>query len=202
MAVQPSLVFIAGSDAHGDFNYSVGIGWDYKQHGWINDNALGRARTVIHVPGHASNKVPRISVILAALKQGSCVVTDGPVIEFSSHMNGRTAYMGDALSLEGDGQAGLDVVVHTTPEFGPAEDVEVVTYTKGRRKKRRRTTAVKVGRSETILFDGARGYCRVETRTTGPDGERFCCFTNPIWLLNLDGKRKQLHVRVTQVQSG
>jgi hypothetical protein len=43
-------------------------------------------------------------------------------------------------------------------------------------------------------MDGRRGYCRIEAQTTGPLGETFCCFTNPIWLRATDGKKRQLYI--------
>jgi len=191
-------VFIAGSDAHGDFNYSVGVGWDYRQHGWINDNALGRARTVVHLPHYQSARVPPVRQILAGLKRGSCVVTDGPVLEFSLRQDGRVAHMGQVLTVGGDAQPQLDVTIHTTPEFGPSEGVKVVTYMQGNGNGKRSRTTAGVGETTSVTLKGTRGYCRIATQTTGRGGERFCCFTNPIWLWNPDGRTVRLRVRVEQ----
>ncbi|MCP4544676.1 MAG: hypothetical protein GY832_46850 [Chloroflexi bacterium] len=191
-------VFIAGSDAHGDFNYCVGIGWNYRQHGLIVDNALGRVRTVAHLPHHQSNQVPPIDQILTALKQGSCVVTDGPVIEFSLRQNGQVARMGQVLVLDGNDRPTVDITIHTTPEFGPAKCAEVVTYMRGNGNGERNQTTVDVGKTASIALNGTRGYCRIAVQTTGRDGEWFCCFTNPIWLWNREGQTIDLRVRVEQ----
>jgi hypothetical protein len=189
-------VFIAGSDAHGDFNYAVGVGWDYQLHGMISDNALGRVRTVLHLPHHPSLHVPPIRQILAALKQGACVVTDGPVLELSLRQGNHVAYLGEVLAMQGGDQPEVSITVHTTPEFGSAEQVELVTYSTGDKSAKRSVTSVGVGSSELVKLRGKRGYCRAMVQTTGRDGEKFCCFTNPIWFWNLDDQPQQLRIHV------
>ncbi|NIV30477.1 MAG: hypothetical protein GWN58_13560, partial [Anaerolineae bacterium] len=73
-------VFIGGSDAHCDFNYHVGWAWDYTKFN-VDDNALGRVRTAVYLPEHTTDAVPEASGILSAIKEGACVVTDGPLLE-------------------------------------------------------------------------------------------------------------------------
>ena len=200
-------VFIAGSDAHGSYNYSVGWGWDYQTQLLCNDNALGRARTAIFLPDHDSGAVPETDEILAALKKGSCAVTDGPLLEISLSQGGHTAYMGDVLEVDGTGVIEMRIVAHTRPEFGDVEWVDVITdfapaprdmpagqdgqgsgqqagsfwrrlwHGEGPRR-----TTVRAGHTATVKMADTQGYCRVQAQTTGPGGERFCCFTNPIWL--------------------
>jgi hypothetical protein len=183
-------VFIGGSDAHGDFNYHVGWAWDYRRFE-VDDDALGRVRTVVHLPEHTGTAVPETEPILAAIKKGACVVTDGPIVESWLEQEGKVARMGDALTIWSGGDPELNVVVHTTPELGPAPQVEVVTFFVGSEPQR---TAVQSGTTATVSMEGQRGYCRIEAQTTGPQGESFCCFTNPIWLRATDGKKRQLHI--------
>lgn len=192
-------VFIAGSDADGDFNYSVGVGWTYKQHGMISDNALGRARTAVHLPEHTSHRVPPIRDVLAALRKGSCVVTDGPVLAFRLRQGGREAGMGEVLQI-GGGDPRLEIVLHTSDEFGSAEAVDLVGYMK-RGRGRRVEDSMGLGQTRTVTLKGERGYVRAAVETQGPDGERFCCFTNPIWLWNPGGDKVDIQVRAT-VQKG
>jgi hypothetical protein len=187
-------VFVAGSDAHGSFNFSVGMGWDYRSRLMVDDNALGRARTVVHLPDHQAHTVPEIEHILAAIRKGACVVTDGPVLEFSLRHSGKVAHLGDAIDVSGAGDLEMEVVAHSTPEFGAVEQVEVVTCFNGHRKSRQ--TLVQAGASETIELNGLQGYCRLYAETVGPGDERFCCFTNPIWARMTDGKKRRLRVRV------
>jgi hypothetical protein len=184
-------VFIAGSDAHGDFNYHVGWAWDYRTFG-VNDNALGRVRTVVYLPHHDSNTVPEIHAILTALKRGACVVTDGPLVEFSIEHNGHMATMGEVLTVSGDGDLELKVVPHTTPEFGQVQQVELATYFAGQRKKSPRRTTLRAGTSKLVRLDGLQGYVRAECQTIGARGEGFCCFTNPIWVRITDLKKRRM----------
>ena len=194
-------VFIAGSDAHGDFNHSVGVGWDYQLHGMISDNALGRVRTVVHLPRHPSLHVPPIRQILAALKQGACVVTDGPVLELSLRQGDQVAYLGEVLGMQGNDQPEASITVHTTPEFGSAEQIELVMYVTGSKSAKHSVTSVNVGASKSVKLRGKRGYCRAMVQTSGRDGEKFCCFTNPIWFWNLDDQPRQLRIQVQQQSS-
>jgi hypothetical protein len=188
-------VFIAGSDAHGSFNFSVGMGWDYRTRLVVDDNALGRARTVVYLPDHQATSVPEIKEILAAVRKGACVVTDGPILEFTLGHEGSIAHLGEALTVSGDGDLEMEVVAHCTPEFGAVEQVEVVTCFNGHRKAK--TALVKTGETERVKLDGLQGYCRLYAQTIGQGGEHFCCFTNPIWARITDGEKRHLLVRVS-----
>jgi len=187
-------VFIAGSDAHGDFNYSVGVGWDYRQYGFVIDNALGRVRTAVHLPDRAAGGLPEQTEILDALRCGSCLVTDGPVLELSAQQGARLAHMGQVLPVHD--AVLVEVVLHTTDEFGSADQVEVITY--AAKAKRPVRSKVRPGLSRLVTFDGRYGYLRAQVTTTGPHRELFCCFTNPIWLDNRTGGPVELNIRVKQ----
>jgi hypothetical protein len=222
-AERPPLrpVFIAGSDAHGSFNHSVGWGWDYESQLMVDDNALGRVRTAVHLPDHVTDTVPETGDILAALEKGACAVTDGPLLEFSLQYDGRTATMGDLLPVSGGGAPVLKVKAHTTAEFGAVEKVDLVTYFRDpdsqappatRRRggilgqigavidgwsgRGPRKTTVRAGQSKIVSLPGSQGYCRLQARTVGQDGEQFCCFTNPVWVRIGDGQKVQLRVEL------
>ena len=169
------------------------MGWDYRTRLVVDDNALGRARTVVYLPDHQSHTVPEIEQLLTAMRKGSCVVTDGPVLEFALAHKAKVAHLGDALTVSGDGDLEMEIVAHSTPEFGPVEEVEVVTCFRGHRKSKQ--TLVKPGEDAIVKLDGLQGYCRVSVQTVGPNGESFCCFTNPIWARITDGKKRRLVVR-------
>ena len=184
-------VFIAGSDAHGDFNYHSGWAWDYRKvH--VNDNALGKVRTAVYLPEHDAATVPETGDILAALRKGACVVTDGPLLEFSITFNGQSATVGQVLNVAGDGDLELTVVPHTTKEFGQVEQVEIVTYFAGQRKRDPRRTKLDAKTAKLVLLDGLQGYVRLECQTTGASGERFCCFTNPVWVRFTDQVKRRM----------
>jgi len=186
-------VFIGGSDAHGDFNYHAGMAWDYSKADMVDDNGLGRVRTAISLPYHQVAPVPDVDEILAALKKGSCVVTDGPILELFLEHKGQIAHMGETLLVSGDGEPEMKIVAHSTPEFGPVTQVEVVTYFNGQKSKNSSILILEQGKLAVIQLAGVQGYCRLQTQTIGMDGERFCCFTNPIWLRITDHSIKSLH---------
>jgi hypothetical protein len=210
-------VFIAGSDAHGSYNYSVGWGWDYQTQLQCTDNALGRARTAVFLPDHGTGAVPETAEILAALKKGSCAVTDGPLLECSLSQGGHTAHMGDVLDFAGPDDVEMRIVAQTTPEFGEVKEVEVVTYFadpagEGRTGlgawldtcldwlwpgRRPRKAVVRAGQGAVVKMAGRQGFCRVQAETTGPDGERFCCFSNPIWLRAMPSTAPARRLRIT-----
>jgi hypothetical protein len=148
------------------------------------------------VPANGSDGIPQQADILSSLKQGACVVTDGPLLEFSVRQGDQVAHVGQILALNGDGEAQMQIVAHSTPEFGAVAEVEVVTYLQGQPKKKPITTSVGAGEEKLLELEGRRGYCRLQAWTTGRDGERFCCFTNPLWLRLGGDEKKKLRVQV------
>jgi hypothetical protein len=122
-------------------------------------------------------------------------VTDGPLLGASIVFNGQSASLGQVLNVSGDGELELVLVPHTTPEFGPVQQVEIVTYFAGQRKKDPRRTKLDAGTTQRLLLDGLEGYVRVECQTLGASGESFCCFTNPIWVRITDGQKRRLTAR-------
>ena len=155
---------------------------------------LGLARTAVHLPYYQSARVSQKGQILVVLRQGACVVTDGPVIEFFLWQGECVAYMGEVLTIDSGSQLEGDATIHTTPEFGPATDVKVVIYMKGNGRGKRTRMTFGVGEIASVVLEGTRGYCWITTQTAGRDGERFCCFTNPIWVRIPDGKPRRLRI--------
>jgi hypothetical protein len=186
-------VLIAGADAHGDFNYHVGWAWDYRRFD-VNDNALGRVRTVVYLPGHAEAQVPPVADILAALRKGACVVTDGPIVAVHLEQGDRLAGLGEVLEVRGPEKVLLRATAHTTAEFGHVPAVQVVSYWGGQAEREPRRTVVKAGGKGVLELDGHQGYCRLQARSVGPLGEGFCCFTNPIWLRVADGNARRIEI--------
>lgn len=191
----PSLrpVFLAGTDAHGSFNYSVGLSWDYRRRLIVDDNALGKVRTAVYVPEPFTDTLPSEQKILNGVRKGSVVVTDGPILEFLLQQNGQVARMGDALTVADGEDIRLEIQAFSSLEFGPVEQVELVTCFRHYRKPV--NTNIQHGETVTIHLDGLQGYCRIFTQTSGPDGQLFCCFTNPIWVRITDGQKRDLVVR-------
>jgi hypothetical protein len=107
--------------------------------------------------------------------------------------------MGEMLQVAQGDQPEMDITVHTTPEFGPATQIEVITYFKDQAHKEPTHTMIapqsrQAGKASTVFLDGSQGYCRLQFQTTAPSGERFCCLTNPIWVRLDAGAGKALHI--------
>ena len=107
----PRFVLIAGSDAHGSFNYSEGwwVDWDGLR---ADDNCLGKVRTLLYLPQRdpdGARTAPSAAEVMHAIRSGSCVITDGPVVNFSLVYNDQQAFLGDILTMEGEGALELKV---------------------------------------------------------------------------------------------
>ncbi|HEY3451429.1 MAG TPA: MopE-related protein, partial [Myxococcales bacterium] len=192
---------IAGSDAHGDFNYMTLTSSTLKID-TVTDNALGRARTAVLAPTGG------IDDVLDAVARGRAVLTDGPMVTFGVDLTGD----GTIDQIEQDAQLGSQVFLlpgaplrlrfkwQSTAEFGdltslrllrgdgatvraPAAyglfadpeglgDCELAGRSEG-------TCAIDVSASATMGLPpvGATAYFRVEAKS----GE-YRALTNPIWV--------------------
>jgi hypothetical protein len=113
---------------------------------------------------------------------GSCVVTDGPVLNFTAAFNGREKKLGEILDqVSGDGNIKVRVQATSTEEFGLVEQVTICYYFKGMLESRK--FAVELGKTEIVQeqLPAGSGYVRVEAETTN-GAETFRCATNPIWI--------------------
>ncbi|MEO8700335.1 MAG: hypothetical protein ABI867_09840 [Kofleriaceae bacterium] len=134
------VYFAAGSDAHGDLNYRRAgymFGVDL-----VTDTAIGKPRNLVYVgpPQGASLNGNRFigaspftqGQVLAALREGQFVATDGPIVRVAidSNRNGvidaGDIPMGGEGSYERGGDLALVVEWQSTPEFGPVTRLELV----------------------------------------------------------------------------
>lgn len=214
-APDPRFVLLAGSDAHGSYNYSVGYGkdWDGIR---ADDNCLGKVRTLLYLPDKPVREMPSEQEVVTAIRSGSCVVTDGPVLNFTVGFNGgEPATLGQVARAEGDGTFDLKLRDHCTEEFGSIQHVDLVYYFQGMqtsKKKRVRLgdppkgplggilskalAFVKGSPWETVVPSGS-GYVRLQTETEAdsPEGKQtYRCFTNPIWIESAGAGSRRLRV--------
>ncbi len=172
------LFICAGNDAHGNFNRFRQIGfpfWTFRESG---EQIFGKMRTGVRLSGGFS-----LSNILKALGQGSCVITNGPFLEFhiqnerldrafigesiegenlSVRMSGRSSVefgkLGKLILYYGDLSAGKELIVE---ELSP--DTYIVEH-------------------ERQLSVSARpAYLRAEL-ISEKAGEVYRCLTNPVWI--------------------
>lgn len=200
----PRFVLLAGTDAHGGFNYSAGWGFNLHDNNFVmaNNNALGKVRTLLFFPQRPENEprtVPESSDILNAIRAGRIIVTDGPVIDMYLSCKDRISYMGDMLEIA-PGSPTTSVVacfnVFSNAEFGQ-DVVEWKIHTYFRR--------ISQEHGIEIIFDDEHsftnasipphsiGYLRASLNTRCPSidtvngvhiTEEYRCFTNPIFIYN------------------
>jgi hypothetical protein len=197
----PCFVLLAGSDAHGAFNYSTGWGmdWDGLR---ADDNALGKVRTLLYLPERApggTRQAPSEAEVVAALRGASCVVTDGPVLNLTLRCGGAEATLGQVLEVSGDATVEARVQADSSPEFGAVEEVEVCYYLQGMAGTASTSLAFHPGQSIPIAEDlpPGPGYVRLAT-VTHRDGETFRCFTNPVYIRPAGPGRRRLRVRCVE----
>ncbi|MBN1136839.1 MAG: hypothetical protein JXM73_09645, partial [Anaerolineae bacterium] len=193
----PRFVLLAGSDAHGSFNYSEGwwVDWDGFR---ADDNCLGKVRTLLYLPhrdGSAPRQAPSEGEIADAIRSGSCVVTDGPVLNFTVGYNGTSAKLGQILAVDGDGTLEVNVQAAWTGEFGAVEEVEVLYYFRGMDKTAAQVVDFQIGHSQELdrALPSGPGYVRLAAATRA-GGETYRCFTNPIWIKPVTRGDRRLRV--------
>ncbi len=193
-AGEGGLVLLAGSDAHGSFNYTAGIRLSLPELGYTgaNDNSLGKVRTLLYLPRRTAGDALTDKDIVDAILSGCCVVTDGPVLNFTAHFHDQEAKLGEVLEVSGDGNVEVNVQATSTDEFGHPEDVKVFFYFPGipERKETVVNYRTKQEIDEDIEAQPGIGYVRLETETNNGK-ETFRCATNPIWIqFRSPGSRK------------
>lgn len=201
----PFVYGLAGSDAHGDLNFSTyytGSTTTFDLDS-TTDSALGRVRTVAYAPGFTMDE------ILDAIGAGRTILTDGPLLTFGVDETGD-----GTLDQPADVQIGarravpqnanLDLLLkwQTTAEFGDVERVAIFRGTS--------TTAGAPGSYELLNDPEALSDCKAASRTAAsckltlgrsgalalpPLGRtyyyramaltgagKFRCLTNPLWI--------------------
>jgi hypothetical protein len=187
-------VFLAGgSDAHGDFNYATHLAFD----SYATDNAIGKVQTVVMIPGpYGPGNLPPTSEILAALREGRSVVTDGPFVEIGVDGNGDGDLLddgdltiGEDAALDASQETAMTVRWTSTPDFGPVVSLELLAiHGSGT------STALALDPSATgegwsgertvelleLELSGETCF-RAQCRTDRGD-DSFRAYTNPIWI--------------------
>ncbi len=185
-------IFIAGgSDAHGDFNYATYMSLD----DFATDNAIGKVQTVACVPG-AGDDLPAMAEILAAVRAGATVATDGPFVNLGVDANGDgDFYDPDDFMIGDEGTASIGATLpltvrwKSTEDFGPVVSVELLALDAASTTPLLSFDPTSTGEDwegERVLDLGPLqlegSYCfRVQCRTDRGD-DAFRAFTNPVWI--------------------
>ncbi len=165
----------AGNDAHGNFNYFHQIKMPMITTHHHRRQILGKWRTGVLKTGPLS-----VNQILSALRQGRCIISDGPVIKLKVQQE-REYNLGDTVPA---GKFDWLCRCTSTEEFGSLQQVQLFHGSL-----QSHTERLIFSRSwERTVFDDScqqtgnqpldSGYLRAELITRA--GHR--CLTNPIWI--------------------
>ena len=175
------LYAIGGNDAHGNFNRFRQIGFPFIAIKEQDHQIFGKMRTGLVLGEQISEHA-----VLQALKRGSPILTDGPVIRLSAQRPGDER--GGISETANEDSLDLELGVISSPEFGEIVSVKIIVGKIGN-----------TSEQTAFRFDGNQGftlskqvsvrqtaisYVRVEAFTSknNPfDTQQHFCFTNPIW---------------------
>ena len=203
------LFMSAGSDAHGDFNFS-NTNFVYGFTADISDAAIGKPSTVVYCPSGRGNEGTNV---LSAYKNGHVIYSDGPLISMyiSAHgnINNPDYIIGDeAIPTSTDySDAKLKVDISSNYEFGKIRKIkfilgtqngEHIVYLPVDSNSYNHTyiynldSLVQQSLSGDSIKDYDYFYIRAEVNTYKNYGsqfliyrrayENFNCYTNPIWI--------------------
>lgn len=201
----PFVYGLAGSDAHGDMNFSTYFTGSTSTFDLdsTTDNALGHVRTVAFPAAFT------MDAILDAVGAGRTILTDGPLLTFGIDKTGdgtidqvTDGHVGSLHTVPESSNLDLHFKWQSTPEFG---DIERVVLYRGTS-----TTGTKPGSYELLTDPESLGNCAAAARSGAackvtlshsgalalpPAGTthyyramalsgagKFRCLTNPIWI--------------------
>ncbi|MBI3585535.1 MAG: CehA/McbA family metallohydrolase [Ignavibacteriales bacterium] len=176
------LFALGGNDAHGNFNHFRQIGIPFVTIKEKNVQLFGKVRTGVFI-----NEPLSEHTILAALKSGNTIVTDGPSIQMAaSNEKGETTSIGGNIIGK---TFQLSITARSTAEFGTIDALKVFMGTIGAKKE---MVLINLNNLATFSIDNiipltieTASYIRAEAYTSGEhsfDNDPHWCFTNPIWL--------------------
>ncbi len=174
------LYIVAGSDAHGDFNYSIVV--NPLTGNFITDNAFGKVRTLV------SREELTEAGLSESLKSGRYIVTDGPVVDFGIYGMRKGKLLKGSIGEDIEFQLScfsFKVEWKNTKEFGKLQDIKII---KNGKPLENPALALK----ENERLQGLRknipieqreliAYYRIEACSQKGE-EKFFCYTNPIWV--------------------
>jgi len=199
-------VFLAaGSDAHGDLNFEATLDvLDFVGKptrgltGYAENNAFGKLSTVVYCP---QGMGPRGENVLAALRAGRSVVSNGPLLiaGFDRNSNGslddlEDVGIGGEISSSIRALPALQISWVSSAEFGPLESLRLILGSGSAESSAEEISIpanLKLASGGLFALDlrsrlehrrGGWLYVRLEARTRNSAGEEFRCYTNPIWM--------------------
>ncbi len=164
------ICIYAGNDAHGNFNRFRQVRlpmiklWEKDQH------LFGKVTTRALVKGELTQ-----SAIIASLKKGSAIISDGPAVELTVQQNDDSYRCGDEIEPSKDGE--ITVGYKTTTEFGKAKRIVLHSFNNQQELKIQDPYE-----GEISVGVSGKKYLRVEFHSEIKNGEKHHAYTNPIWI--------------------
>tara|TARA_B100000315_G_C14595769_1_gene599118 strand:+ start:13415 stop:15034 length:1620 start_codon:yes stop_codon:yes gene_type:complete len=170
----------AGNDAHGNFNSFRQVKIPMLNLWSHSDQILGKCRTGILIDG-----TPNIENIISALRKGSCVISNGPLLTITAESESFGTKIGGIIKgdnivvklncLSNPELGTIRCVILHYGEIGSSSEIELV------REEPDDQVYTKLIQHNLQKINSP-GYIRGILITTSPDGELFRCYTNPIWI--------------------
>ncbi|NSW44369.1 MAG: hypothetical protein HPY79_00865 [Bacteroidales bacterium] len=127
-AIQHWKLFLsAGSDAHGSFNYSSTDYFYGGLNGAMEENYPGALATYVYAPNGMGTQG---EYVLQALKDGHCLLSEGPVVNMTLISPNDTAIVGDDIEIWNNNLSAtmLHVQGYTNRYFGQPEQLIIFLY--------------------------------------------------------------------------
>ena len=185
------LIAIAGNDAHGNFNRFRQIGVPFIFVRESRFQILGGMRTGVFLRGGPSE-----AKILAAIRRGNAILTDGPAASLVVRL-GTSRSFGEMGGGYNANEAIAMIHILSSSEYGPIEsavifrgnigDVDEQVIFESRPRVFQWKTEIKLRIRQPM-------YVRLEVFTSennASDGQAHFCITNPIWLSTLTQSLKK-----------
>lgn len=175
------LFALAGDDAHGNFNRFRQIGIPFLTIRESGDQLFGKMRTGLFLRSLSEQGIIR------ALRRGSYILSDGPVVNLKVHRSRATASsIGESYLAR---RCTLILEAHTSEEFGQLQLIKVFQGVIGEKSEsivfsERPQASAHAIRKLKFTID-RECYIRAEAWTSPDqscDRQSHFCLTNPIWL--------------------
>ena len=174
------LFIFAGNDAHGNFNRFRQIGFPFWTFRELNEQIFGKMRTGLKIESSLTLKN-----IIRALKQGNCIITDGPFVEFTIQ-NEKRSVVNIGEEIEGNFFK-IEINAQSTPEFGKLEELKIFYGNMSKKEEKvlqhfnRFDARYTFTQKQELPSLEKPGYLRLEL-ISSKNGKEHRCFTNPVWL--------------------
>jgi len=173
---------VAGNDAHGNFNRFRQIRLPMISIRDRFSQIMGKCRTGILAPDEIS-----IETIIRALKNGKCVISNGPMVAMEIQDQSKSFTFGDSVK---NNRIKISVDSFSSPEFGRLKEIKILLGDLETKKEKNMLNhrfsneTYRDRRSIEIDLTNQKGYIRAQLTSSTFDNKEKACYTNPIWIIS------------------